>query len=203
MPNPIISRIWQRQKQNLPSTIQEKDCNEHSPSILLIGCIDARLSLESDVGIHRGEALIERKIAALVAGTNESGQSRLIEAATLEFAIKGRNVKDVVVMGHTLCGGIEACLHGSNLESVNRYLSPLSTARDAIKSQGGNLEAQARAMEQEAVRQSLTNLMSYKEVAEAVKGGKLNLHGWVIDIKTQRISVLDQDSGKFQKMSEL
>ncbi|OWK47455.1 carbonic anhydrase [Fimbriiglobus ruber] len=173
----------------------------HAPEMLLIGCVDARLPIQ-DIGIPYGKALIYRNIAALVAGM-EAGV-RLGEAAALEFAVNVMRVRDIVVMGHTECGGIRACLDGSQGEEkqhIRKYLSPLRDVRERVILDGGDFVAQARAMEKAAVCQSVENLRSYEAVSAAEAAGRLTLHGWVIDIATHAIAEMDR-AGDFWPMSK-
>jgi carbonic anhydrase len=170
--------------------------------MLFIGCIDARLNISNDIGIPYGKALIYRNIAALVSGTRgEDDPEHVGEAAALEFAVNVMGVKDIVVMGHTDCGGINACLHGApGMHHVMQYLAPLQDARSEVTAQGGDMTALARKMEQAAVRQSVANLMTYDAVARAVAAGQLVLHGWVINTATKRISEMDRETGAFRLM---
>jgi carbonic anhydrase len=169
---------------------------EHEPEILLIGCIDARLDVFTDIGLPRGKALIVRNIAAVIAGINDAGKSRSTEAAAIEFAIIGQKIKHIIVMGHTHCGGIKACVHGHNLPEVQRYLAPLESTLDMVRNQGGSLEEQARSMEEAAVSLSINNLQTYPIVQKALADGQISLHGWVIDIVTKRLKIMN-DKGKF------
>lgn len=190
----VISQILNLHK-NLPAT-DNFQVPDHTPEILLIGCIDARLDVLTDLGIPKGKALIMRNIAALIAGIKEDGKSRSTESAALQFAITAKQVKHIVVMGHTHCGGIEACVHGADLPEVQRYLAPLEPARDRVRANGGNLDEQARSMEEEAVRQSVKNLMSFPCVEKAVAEGRIKVHGWVIDIVTSRLKIMSEN-GEF------
>lgn len=175
----------------------------HQPEMLFIGCIDARLNITSDIGIPYGAALVYRNIAALVAGTHgDDDPTHVGEAATLEFAINVMGVTDIVVMGHTDCGGIRACLHGApGMHHVMQYLAPLSDVRSEVRARGGDVAMLARRMELAAVRQSVANLKSYRAVADAVASGRLSLHGWVINTATKRIFEMDHATGAFHLMS--
>ena len=176
----------------------------HEPEMLLIGCIDARLNIKSDIGIPDGKALIHRNIAALVRGKpspdDKEGSS---VAASVQFAINIMRVKHIVVMGHTDCGGIRACLDGNHThdtDHIRHYLAGLDPTREAVIAQGGNTQAQARAMEEAAVRQSVANLHTYDVVEQALADGRVDLHGWVIDTGTRRICEMDLQTGRFQPM---
>ena len=165
---------------------------KHEPEILLIGCVDARLDIIGDLGIPKGKALVYRNIAALVQGRSDDPNdlSHMSETAALEFAINVMRVKDVVVMGHTDCGGIRASLTSAVEEhkAIHKYLSSLDPVRDEILAQGGDVDAQARAMEKAAVRQSIENLKSYYVVQDALKESRIQLHGWVINTGTGEIN---------------
>jgi carbonic anhydrase len=170
----------------------------HQPELLLIGCVDARLDIIGDLGIPKGKALVYRNIAALVQGSNDYDISHMSEAASLEFAIDVMRVRDVVVMGHTDCGGIRASLDGSDTHgAIHTYLKSLDAVRDAVLNDGGNADAQARAMEEAAVRQSIENLCSYEVVQIALGEGRLKLHGWVINTATGLIREMNHATGEF------
>jgi len=197
----IIEAI--RKKQQKLTINENAAFPPHEPEMLLIGCVDARLDIIDDIGIPKGKALVMRNIAALVAGANEESPERPIEAATLEFAVNVMNVKHIAVMGHTDCGGIRAQLDGLDIPQVKRYLEPLETVHRQVQERGGNKQKQAREMEQAAVRLSLKNLRTYQSVKDAERAGKLAIHGWVIDVATQQLFVLDEKSGTFAPMKEM
>ena len=60
-----------------------------------------------------------------------------------------------------------------------------------------------RAFEQEAVRHSLNNLMSFDAVKEAYRDGRVKLLGWVLDTSNEHtIMELDKD-GQFKRMRDI
>jgi carbonic anhydrase len=186
-------RKFQEMLENFP----EAELAEHCPEMLLIGCVDARLNPAADIGIPYGKALIKRNIAALVPEFSECSKE---VSAVLSFAIERIGVKEIVVMGHTHCGGIAACVDGIDDSDIGIYLAPLKDKRDSVKAAGGTLEEQARSMEKEAVQQSLVNLMTYPVVKKAMELGEIKLHGWVIDTRTRKLSVLNQKTNEFVPM---
>lgn len=201
---PIFDRVRRLQK-NLYKRLGHSNTNPpvlgvdgidpHKPEMLLIGCVDARLDPHSDIGIPRGKSLIYRNIAALVAGKDGGAGDRMSVAAALEFAVGHMHVQKIVVMGHTGCGGIAAFLQGDHEDThhIYDYLQPL----EQVRVRGVTEEQQARNMEKAAVAFSLENLMSYPVVEAAVKKGKLQLHGWVIDTANRLIWERDPQTGHF------
>jgi carbonic anhydrase len=192
-----------RSRQNLINVPESEAPPVHKPEILLIGCVDARLSIHKDLGFPDGSALIYRNIAALVSGNTEGDwHDHVSEAAALEFAVNVMKVKHIVVMGHTDCGGIKASLTDvlDAKSPIREYLKPLTEVRDKVVEQGGDLKAQARAMEQAAVRNSVVNLLTYPTVSDAVREGRIEIHGWVINTGTKVISEMNSETGEFESM---
>lgn len=192
-----------RSRQNLILVPESEEPPVHKPEILLIGCVDARLSIHKDLGFPDGSALIYRNIAALVSGNTEGDwHDHVSEAAALEFAVNVMKVKHIVVMGHTDCGGIKASLTDvlDAKSPIREYLKPLTEVRDKVVEQGGDLKAQARAMEQAAVRNSVVNLLTYPTVSDAVREGRIEIHGWVINTGTKVISEMNSETGEFESM---
>lgn len=190
-----------RRKQERLDVPESTTFPEHKPEMLLIGCVDARLDIIDDIGIPKGKALVMRNIAALVAGAHEESQARPIEAATLEFAVNVMRVKHIAVMGHTDCGGIRAQLDGLDIPQIKRYLEPLEDTHRRVLEKGGSRAEQARTMERDAVRLSLKNLRTYECVKKAEAEKRVKLHGWVIDVATQQLYVLDESTKTFQPMA--
>ncbi len=205
VPMSIINLIKAAQEKRL-DRLQTGDVAppEHRPEVLFIGCVDARLDPIRDLGIPKGKALIYRNIAALVHGKPDADDlSHMGEEAALEFALNVMRVRDIIVMGHTDCGGVRAALDGMpNHRAIDRYLQSLEAVRVEVLREGGDASAQARAMEEAAVRQSMQNLRSYEVVTDALGEGRLQLHGWLIDTATGIIQEMDHATGAFNEMQK-
>src|ERR1700761_6148952 len=84
----------------------------HRPSIMVIGCVDSRVSPEVIFDAAPGEILVARNVANLVPRyeppTEEDPTHQHGTSAALEFAVRALKVRDIVVLGHALCGGIKA-----------------------------------------------------------------------------------------------
>jgi len=173
----FFEQLTERLKKGLPVSTPQS-----TPDMLLVGCVDARLDPNDDLGIPPNKALIYRNIAAMIFG-NKDGQ-HLGEQASLEYAVKVKKVKDIVVMGHTHCGGIGACVCGTPHQHIREYFPKDWMAKSTQPAD----EAKARKMEKAAVQHSIDQLMTYDFVKKAVEDGELTLHGWVIDTANKTIS---------------
>lgn len=212
----------------------------HEPEMLYIGCIDARLDPTKDLEIPKGKVLIFRNIAALVAKSEAGSQTvdpksalangeipqNVSIGAAIEFFMnripqKKGVVKHIVISGHTDCGGIKACLsgqHESHEHYLPLYLSNLNQVREKVieRAKAGKFDEEQtlRLLEQESVRYSLINLLTYPAVRKAVDAGTLKIHGWVIDTgaateideeqerKIQCISEINLITGEFERVGK-
>lgn len=197
---PMISLIRQQQKL-LAAGQPESELPAHQPDLLLIGCVDARKDIISDLGIPKGRALILRNVAALI---HPEAEGRLTESAALAFAVREIGVKHIGVMGHTDCGGIRAALEGSSSYSLRDYLAPIHSLRNEVirRTKGEGEREQRWQLEQEAVKYSVRALRTYDYIAAAEAEGRLKLHGWLLDISTGLLHVWNEGQDRFTLMAE-
>lgn len=174
-----------------------------SPRIMIIACSDSRVDPATIFGTRPGEVFVVRNVANLVPPF-ESGGGRHGVSAALEFAVTKLGVEEIVVLGHGACGGVSAALTRSLADTapgeggfVAGWISLLDNARDAVVAKCGIGPEGQKALEQEGVRVSLANLMTFPFVAERVAAGTLSLHGAVFAIADGKLRVLGDD-GTFE-----
>lgn len=175
-----------------------------SPQVMVIACSDSRVDPTQIFAVDPGEIFVVRNIAALVPPF-ETTPGRHGVSAALEFAIQFLKVREVVVMGHGMCGGCQAALtqdlHGNELGAggfVAHWIDMLDDVREPIAAEHGTHGRLAeRAMEQAAVKVSLANLRTFPCVQEKEANGSLKLHGAYFAISDGILHLLDHDSGKF------
>jgi carbonic anhydrase len=102
---------------------QELAKRGQSPSVMVIGCCDSRVSPEVIFDTHPGELFVVRNIANLVPAYEPHGLCHGVFAA-LEFAVQVLRVKHIVVLGHAHCGGIRAFAeHGRRFRRATRSIN--------------------------------------------------------------------------------
>lgn len=158
------------------------------PRAMIISCCDSRVRIGSIFGADSGEFFIHRNIANLVPPHAPDGQQHGTSAA-VEYAVTALKVAHLIVVGHTKCGGVAGChamcsgaapeLEDSS-SFVGRWMDLLRDGYQRVKDLPE--DEQVAALEQEAVRVSLNNLMTFPFVVEAVEDGQLTLHGLINDI---------------------
>jgi carbonic anhydrase len=169
-----------------------------SPRAMVIGCSDSRVDPAILFGTEPGEVFVVRNVANLVPPYAQSGNYHGTSAA-LEFAVRSLKVEHVVVLGHARCGGIAALLNdaaGLGTDFIGPWMQIAAPARERALAQAetGGLDAQ-RCCEHEAIKVSLANLQSFPWICEAVRTGRLQLHGWYFDLETGELLQLTE--GRF------
>jgi carbonic anhydrase len=172
-----------------------------APRVMVIACSDSRVDPATIFGTRPGEVFVVRNVAALVPPFETGGGLHGVSAA-LEFAVTKLNVEEVVVLGHGACGGVNAALTRSLEGSakgeggfVADWIGMLDDARDKVLASHGDGPEGQKALEQEGVRVSLANLMTFPFVKDRVEAGKLRLHGAVFAIADGKLRILgDNDT---------
>jgi carbonic anhydrase len=176
-----------------------------APSIMVIGCVDSRVSPEVIFDAAPGEILVARNVANLVpryeSPTGEDPSHQHGTSAALEFAVRALKVRDIVVLGHAFCGGIKAFASDdaplTASDFIGRWMSQIAPAADAITESKDNLEEYLRQLEFASVELSLKNLMTFPFVKAAVEGGALKLHGAYFGVASGKLLVRNEATGAF------
>lgn len=176
-----------------------------SPKLMIIGCSDSRVDPAQIFDVDPGEIFVVRNVAALVPPFETTPGQHGVSAA-LEFAVNFLEVRQIVVMGHGMCGGCKAALtkemHGSKPGEggfVADWISLLDEVRDPVAREYGTESPEAeRAMELAAVRASLKNLRTFPCVQQRLADGSLKLRGTFFAISDGVLHVLDDEEGEFR-----
>ncbi len=178
-------------------TFQELARQGQSPRTMVIACCDSRVDPSMIFGAAPGELFEVRNVANLVPPYAPDGRVHATSAA-LEFGVCVLEVRDLIVMGHAMCGGIRALLEGSPMPADDFLGSWMSVAESAKRRvlESGPADPQA-ACEQEAVKLSLDNLRSFPWIRQRIAAGSLRTHGATFDIRSGVLSRLRPD-GRFE-----
>ena len=175
-----------------------------SPRACIIACSDSRVDPAQIFDVDPGEIFVVRNVAALVPPFETSPGHHGVSAA-LEFAVQVLKVKEIVVMGHGMCGGCKAALtqslHGAPRGEggfIADWIAMLDDAREPVAAEHGTVGRDAeRAMEQAGVKVSLANLRSFPCVRKGEREGSLRLRGAFFAISDGQLHLLDETAGTF------
>lgn len=178
------------------------------PHTMIIGCADSRVDPATIFSAGPGELFVVRNVAALVPPYDESGGFHGTSAA-IEFAVDGLGVRDIVVMGHSLCGGVQAALALAADRPVGRFIRPwvelLAERRDAMLADPATPEDPAERqhmLESLAVGVSIANLKTFPFIEAALAEGRLQIHGARFSIAAGELQWRDAETGRFSAVAE-
>lgn len=177
------------------------------PRAMVISCCDSRVHVTSIFGADSGEFFLHRNIANLVPPYVTDGAQHGTSAA-IEYAVTALGVAHVIVLGHSSCGGVKGCHDMCSGEApelekkssfVGRWMDILRPGFERVKHITDPTERTA-ALEKEAVKVSLENLMTFPFVKKAVNSGHLTLHGIWHDIGEGGLEQYTPATGNFTRI---
>ncbi|MCK4503303.1 MAG: carbonic anhydrase, partial [Desulfuromonadales bacterium] len=148
------------------------------PQALVISCCDSRVDPALLTDSSQGDLFVLRNIANLVPPYVQNDDYHGV-SSSIEYAVCHLEVSDIIIFGHSHCGGIGALMGMANGEDagefIGKWVSIATPARDKVLQEMPNEspEKQARACEKEAILVSLKNLMTFPWVSERVSKGQL------------------------------
>lgn len=177
------------------------------PRAMIISCCDSRVNVSTIFGADHGEFFIHRNIANLVPPYETDGQQHGTSAA-IEYAVTSLKVAHLIVVGHSACGGIQGFYDMMNGRApelteetsfVGRWMGLLKPGYERIKEDRAE-PACIDALEKEAVKLSLDNLMTFPFVQAEIESENLMLHGLWHDIGEGELLWYDSGADTFKPL---
>jgi carbonic anhydrase len=197
--------VFQTQVFGTQRELFERLAEAQNPEVLFVTCADSRIVPNLITQTQPGDLFILRNAGNIVPphGAGNTG-----EAATIEFAVAGLGVRDVVLCGHSNCGAMDAILHPekvARLPAVAAWLQHAEATRRIIEESYRHLEGKAllTATVEENVLVQLENLRTHPAIAARLARGGLRLHGWVYKIETGEVFAYHPEQGQFLPVSEV
>ncbi|EEF52003.1 carbonic anhydrase, putative [Ricinus communis] len=155
--------------------------NGQHPKFLVFACSDSRVSPSVVLNFQPGEAFMVRNIANLVPAFNQLRYSGT--GAAIEYAVKVLQVENILVIGHSKCGGIETLMTlpvdgSTSHDFIDDWVKIGLPAKAKVLAEHPDMkvEEQCRICER-AVNLSLVNIQSYPYVRAAMADKKIALRG--------------------------
>ena len=159
--------------------------DKQSPTTFFIACSDSRVIPNLITKTFVGEVFVLRNIANIIPSFNE--KESICSASILEYAVKYLEVKNIVVCGHSNCGGLKALFYKDDelnkFPFVKKWLELVKDLKEEVKDIK-DLKLRALKVEQLNVIKQVENIMSYPFVKEKVKEKKLEVLGWYYVIES-------------------
>jgi len=148
---------------------------QQAPQYLWIGCADSRVPANELVDLLPGELFVHRNVANVVA------HGDLNCLSVIQFAADVLQVRHIIVVGHSRCGGVAAALDGRRVGLADNWLRYVQDVR--------NRHAELLAAVEEGRRVDALGELNVIEQARHVcettvvrdawgRGQELVVHGW-------------------------
>ena len=148
------------------------------PHTLVVACSDSRADPALIFDAAPGQLFVVRNVANIVPPYQPDGKQHGVSAA-LEFGVRVLGVSRIAVMGHALCGGVNAMINGAP-DVCNDFVRPwVAQAEPVVRRavEGHSENDKQTAGEHAVVRLSLDNLRTFPWIAEREAAGELELVG--------------------------
>lgn len=175
---------------------------QQKPRLLWIGCADSRVVPATITNADPGELFEVRNIANVVPPADAADDA---VGAAIEYGVGHLGIDDIVVCGHTGCGGIAALLEPiapDREEHLGRWVEFTKPAHQLIAAARVPEEERLTATIKAHVLFQLDNLMTYAIVREGVAAGRLQVHGWIYDMHRGELSAYDPLAGGWRGLLE-
>lgn len=163
------------------SIMQSLSVNGQKPEIMVVACCDSRVDPALILQCDPGDLFVVRNVANIVP-PYEKDDAHHGTSAALEFGVCFLEVKHLILLGHSQCGGIMARINKVELEQddfISNWVSVIKT--DETHEHTTDDYAKL------ALRESYKNCMEFPWIKERVEKGTLAIHLWFFDIKTGQI----------------
>lgn len=129
-------RFLKFKKQNYLENLDhyQRLAQDQSPKFMVIACADSRVCPTKILGFEPGEAFTVRNVANLVP-PYQHGASET--SAALEFAVNSLEVSNILIIGHSCCGGIRALMSMKKKVKLQKFYSRLGVPCKECKVEHG------------------------------------------------------------------
>ena len=183
--------------------------NGQKPGAIIVTCSDSRIVLDRLFSRNPGQLFIVRNPGNLAPPyTNDSTQLQASVLASVEYAVHTLGIKDIIVMGHSDCGAMNAVYSGADLSGFPGLIRWLSIDSDLFKSfQKKHQEHPLTKkeglflFEKFSIVGQLHHLSRYPILRKLLKDESVHLHGWFYDVRSGGIDYYDTDKRGFFPLS--
>lgn len=182
------------------SHLLKKLKTSQTPSTLVIACSDSRVDPAIITHANYGDIFVVRNVANILPPFESTFDTHHGTSAALEYATKHLQVDNIIVMGHSNCGGIKSLLDTDFSHAENSFIKGwIELMADVKNTLPVELEYEEKRelCEKECIKRSLQNAMSFDFIKKRHDEGTLKVLGWYFDIKTGKMFQYDGSSDSF------
>lgn len=183
----------------------KKISRNQEPHTLFIGCSDSRIVPNLITKTLPGELFVIRNIANIVPYYRETDEY-VATTSAIEYAVKILHVKNILICGHSNCGGCFALLKNEaelqEIPHTRKWLELAKRVKDKIESENiADVHEREWKTEQLNIVEQMNHLITYPYIKELVKKGQIQVLGWYYIIETGEVYNYDKEQKKFIKIT--
>ncbi|XP_042502756.1 carbonic anhydrase 2-like isoform X3 [Macadamia integrifolia] len=171
-----------------------------SPKFMVFACSDSRVCPSHVLDFQPGEAFVVRNVANMVPPYDQTKYAGV--GAAVEYAVLHLKVQNIVVIGHSCCGGIKGLMSfpdsgPTSTDFIEDWVKICSPAKAKVNAENGGLPLPelCTLCEKEAVNVSLSNLLTYPFVRDGLVKKTLALKGGYYDFVNGSFELWGLDFG--------
>ncbi|RDB21550.1 Carbonic anhydrase 2 [Hypsizygus marmoreus] len=203
---------WAEDVERVEPGFFEQSALGQAPHTLWIGCADSRVPDAVITGARPGEIFVHRNIA------NQMLPDDVSALAVLTYAIDFLGVEHVVIVGHSECGGANACLGAAQNPmfteddpvttlasqspdaALNQWLAPLTKLAASLQLSTTPRDEALPIVIEENVKCQVENVCKTSTLTNAwastdPKRRNVWVHGWIYDLTTGKLKDLEVSRG--------
>jgi carbonic anhydrase len=151
------------------------------PETMVVACCDSRVDPALILQTDPGDLFIVRNIANIIP-PYESDEGHHGTSAALEFGVCYLNVKHLIILGHSQCGGMQALLDSDSLKQ-NDFITDWISLINVKSSKEKSVDTCAK----DSLYQSYKNCFTFPWIKERLDTNLLSIHLWFFDIEEGQI----------------
>lgn len=172
-----------------PKVYQKLLDEGQNPKTLVIACSDSRVDPSIVLDTNPGDIFVIRNVANIVPPYEDEKNGYHSTSAAIEYAVLYLHVENIIILGHSDCGGIKALVEGhTNTHSfIDNWLYIAEDAKNKAQSLNLDIKHTCEACEKESIKNSLKNLRKFPFIAES----NVELYGWYFNLNTGLIEIIE------------
>lgn len=175
-----------------------------APHTLFVGCSDSRIVPNLITSTLPGELFVVRNIANIVP-FYRSTEEYVATTSAIEYAVKVLNVENIVICGHSNCGGCSALLKDEqdlkDIPHTRKWLELSKKVKLQIEAEKitDKYEKEWRT-EQLNIIEQMNHLITYPYIKEKYRNKEIQILGWYYIIETGEVFNYSREERKFIKI---
>lgn len=187
-------KFLQKYKYEDSSLLKKLAEQGQNPEVMVVACCDSRVDPALLLQCDPGDLFVVRNVANIIP-PYENDEAHHGTSAALEFGICYLNVKHLIILGHSQCGGIHALLNQQHLQQDD-FISNWINLIKINPVTNNDVDYCAK----EALLTSYQNCLTFPWLKQKLDEQTLAIHLWFFEIKEGVICAYHPELKEFKPL---